>query len=155
MLKEEQGLKVEEDISCQIDLNVTSFIPDSFISDQNQKIEIYQDIALCKNEEDISNVIDEIIDRFGNMPNEIENLLEISRIKQLAKEKYLTKIQSKKDSVVFTYDVDKFDNSKLSDMISKYGNRIKFSAGLKPMVTLKLEKQGEKGILQEVKEFLK
>ena len=155
VLKEEQGLKVDEDISCQIDLNVTSFIPDSFISDQNQKIEIYQDIALCKNEEDISNVIDEIIDRFGNMPNEIENLLEISRIKQLAKEKYLTKIQSKKDSVVFTYDVDKFDNSKLSDMISKYGNRIKFSAGLKPMVTLKLEKQGEKGILQEVKEFLK
>ena len=155
VLKEEQGLKVDEDISCQIDLNVTSFIPDSFISDQNQKIEIYQDIALCKNEEDISNIIDEIIDRFGNMPNEIENLLEISRIKQLAKEKYLTKIQSKKDSVVFTYDVNKFDNSKLSDMISKYGNRIKFSAGLKPMVTLKLEKQGEKGILQEVKEFLK
>ena len=155
VLKEEQGLKVDEDISCQIDLNVTIFIPDSFISDQNQKIEIYQDIALCKNEEDISNIIDEIIDRFGNMPNEIENLLEISRIKQLAKEKYLTKIQSKKDSVVFTYDVDKFDNSKLSDMISKYGNRIKFSAGLKPMVTLKLEKQGEKGILQEVKEFLK
>ena len=148
VLKEEQGLKVDEDISCQIDLNVTSFIPDSFISDQNQKIEIYQDIALCKNEEDISNIIDEIIDRFGNMPNEIENLLEISRIKQLAKEKYLTKIQSKKDSVVFTYDVDKFDNSKLSEMISKYGNRIKFSAGLKPMVTLKLEKQGEKGILQ-------
>ena len=111
VLKEEQGIKVEEDIGCQIDLNVTSYIPDSFISDQNQKIEIYQDIALCKNEEDIRNVIDEIIDRFGNMPNEIENLLEISRIKQLAKEKYLTKIQSRGNSVVFTYDTNKFDNN--------------------------------------------
>ena len=155
VLKEEQGLKVEEDISCQIDLNVTSFIPDSFISDQNQKIEIYQDIALCKNEEDIRNVIDEIIDRFGNMPNEIENLLEISRIKQLAKEKYLTKIQSRKNAVVFTYEVDKFDNNSVIDLMKKYGNRIKFSAGLKPMITLSLEKQGEKGILEEVKEFLK
>ena len=155
VLKEEQGLKVEEDISCQIDLNVTSFIPDSFISDQNQKIEIYQDIALCKNEEDIRNVIDEIIDRFGNMPNEIENLLEISRIKQLAKEKYLTKIQSRKNAVVFTYEVDKFDNNSIIDLMKKYGNRIKFSAGLKPMITLSLEKQGEKGILEEVKEFLK
>ena len=155
VLKEEQGIKVEEDISCQIDLNVTSYIPDSFISDQNQKIEIYQDIALCKNEEDISNVIDEIIDRFGNMPNEIENLLEISRIKQLAKEKYLTKIQSRGNSVVFTYDTNKFDNNSLSDIIKKYGNRIKFSAGIKPMITLKIEKQGEKGLLQEVKEFLK
>ena len=155
VLKEEQGIKVEEDIGCQIDLNVTSYIPDSFISDQNQKIEIYQDIALCKNEEDIRNVIDEIIDRFGNMPNEIENLLEISRIKQLAKEKYLTKIQSRGNSVVFTYDTNKFDNNSLSDIIKKYGNRIKFSAGIKPMMTLKIEKQGEKGLLQEVKEFLK
>ncbi len=155
VLKEEQGIKVEEDIGCQIDLNVTSYIPDSFISDQNQKIEIYQDIALCKNEEDIRNVIDEIIDRFGNMPNEIENLLEISRINQLAKEKYLTKIQSRGNSVVFTYDTNKFDNNSLSDIIKKYGNRIKFSAGIKPMITLKIEKQGEKGLLQEVKEFLK
>ena len=155
VLKEEQGIKVEEDLGCQIDLNVTSYIPDSFISDQNQKIEIYQDIALCKNEEDIRNVIDEIIDRFGNMPNEIENLLEISRIKQLAKEKYLTKIQSRGNSVVFTYDTNKFDNNSLSDIIKKYENRIKFSAGIKPMITLKIEKQGEKGLLQEVKEFLK
>ena len=155
VLKEEQGLKVEEDVNCQIDLNVTSYIPDSYIKDQNQKIEIYQDIALCKNEEDISNIIDEIIDRFGNMPDEIENLLEISRIKQLAKKKNLIKIQSRKNSIVFTYESNKFDNTSLSDIIEKYGNRIQFSSGLKPMITLKLEKQGEKGILQEVKEFLK
>ena len=155
VLKEEQGLKVEEEIECQIDLNVTSYIPDEFIQDQNQKIEIYQDIALCRTEEDISNVIDEIIDRFGNMPNEIENLLEISRIKRLAKEKYLVKIQSKRDAVVFTYNNNKFDNSSLSDLIEKYGNRIKFSSGIKPMITLKIEKKGERGLLQEVKEFLK
>ena len=116
---------------------------------------MYQDIALCKNEEDISNIIDEIIDRFGNMPDEIENLLEISRIKQLAKKKNLIKIQSRKNSIVFTYESNKFDNTSLSDIIEKYGNRIQFSSGLKPMITLKLEKQGEKGILQEVKEFLK
>ena len=155
VLKEEQGLKVEEEIECQIDLNVTSYIPDEFIQDQNQKIEIYQDIALCRTEEDISNVIDEIIDRFGNMPNEIENLLEISRIKRLAKAKHLNKIQSKRDVVVFTYDSKKFDDSIVSELIKKYGNRIKFSSGIKPMITLKIEKKGERGLLQEVKEFLK
>lgn len=155
VLKEEQGLDVEEEIDCQIDLNVTSYIPDDYICDQNQKIEIYQDIALCKTEEDIGNVIDEMIDRFGNMPNEIENLLEISRIKELAKSKYMTKIQSKGNAVVFTYDNNKFDNNSLSDLIKKYGNRIKFSSGIKPMITLKIEKTGEKELLQEVKEFLK
>ena len=89
------------------------------------------------------------------MPNEIENLLEISRIKQLAKEKYLTKIQSRGNAVVFTYDTNKFDNNLLLDIIKKYGNRVKFSSGIKPMITLKIEKQGEKGLLQEIKEFLK
>lgn len=154
VLKEEQGIKVQEDIDCQIDLNVTSYIPDDYISDQNQKIEIYQDIALCKTEEDIRNVIDEIIDRFGNMPSQIENLLEISRIKKLAKDKFLTKIQSKGNNVVFTYNSNKFDNNILSELINKYQNRIKFSSGIKPMITLKIEKQGEKELLKQVKEFL-
>ena len=89
------------------------------------------------------------------MPDEIENLLEISRIKQLAKKKFLVKIQSKRNSVVFTYDTNRFDNNILPDLIKKYGNRINFSSGLKPMMTLKIDKQGEKGLLQEVKEFLK
>lgn len=155
VLKEEQGLEIEQDIECQIDLNVTSFIPDSYIKDQNQKIEIYQDIALCKTEEDIQNVVDEIIDRFGEMPSEIENLLEITRIKNMAKQKHLTKIQSRRDSVLFTYENNNFGENELTDFIKKYGNRIKFSSGIKPMITLKLQKQGEKGLLQEVKEFLK
>ena len=154
VIKEEQGMKVEEDLDCQIDLNVTSYIPEEYIPDQNQKIEIYQDIATSKTEEDISNVLDELIDRFGNPPKEIENLLEISRIKQLAKKKYITKIASKMNGVVFTYDNSKFDNNSVSDLIKKYGTRIKFSSGIKPMITLKIDKLGEKEILKEVKNFL-
>ena len=147
VLKEEQGIDYKEEIECQIDLNITSYIPDDYISDPDQKIEIYQDIALCKNEEDIRNIIDELIDRFGNMPNEIENLLEISRIKSMAKEKNLIKIQSKRDSVVFTYD-NNFDDSCISNLIKKYGNKIKFSSGIKPMITLKLDNMRRKTIIK-------
>ena len=154
VLKEEQGIKIEEDLECQIDLNVTSYIPDEYISDQNQKIEIYQDIALAKTEEDISNVVDELIDRFGNMPHEIENLLEISRIKQLAKKNNIIKIQSKRDVVVFTYENNNFEDDFISNLIKKYGSRIKFSDGIKPMITLKIEKQGEEALIEEVKKFL-
>ena len=76
-----KGIKVEPEIDLQIDLNVTSYIPDEYIQDASQKIEIYQNIALCKNEQDIQNIIDEIIDRFGNMPKELENLIAINRIR--------------------------------------------------------------------------
>ena len=155
VLKEEQGIEVKEETDCQIDLNITSYITDEYISDQNQKIEIYQDIALCKNEEDISNIVDELIDRFGDMPGEIENLLEISRIKQLAKKNNIIKIQSKRDAIVFTYENNSFKDNFISDLIGKYGNKIKFSNGIKPMITLKNEKHGEKELIEEVKEFLK
>jgi len=154
VLKEEQGIEVKPEYEIQIDLNVTSFIPDEYISDSNQKIEIYQDIALCKTEDDIQNVIDELIDRFGNIPHEVEKLLDISRIKQLAKENGVIKIASKTGGIVFTYDNSLFDPACVEPIIKLYGNRVSFSPGMKPMITLKIPSNSEDTILKEVKDFL-
>ena len=154
VVKEEQGIEVKPEIDVQIELNVTSFIPDTYISDSNQKIEIYQDIALCKTEEDIRDITDELIDRFGNIPEEVQKLLEISRIKQLAKQKGVIKLSSKRDGVLFTYDNNLFDTDSVQPLIKKYGNRIRFSPGVRPMITLKIPEAGEDKILQEVKKFL-
>ena len=154
VVKEMQGKEIEPDIDIQIDLNVTSYIPDEYISDSSQKIEIYQNIALCKNEQDIQNVVDEIIDRFGNMPGELENLLDIARIKYLAKSQYITKIASKKTSVVFTYDQKKF-NVDIVKLVETYKNKVKFQPGIKPMITLNIGTTNERQILNDVIEFLK
>ena len=154
VVKEMQGKEIEPDIDIQIDLNVTSYIPDEYISDSSQKIEIYQNIALCKNEQDIQNVVDEIIDRFGNMPGELENLLDIARIKYLAKPQYITKIASKKTSVVFTYDQKKF-NVDIVKLVETYKNKVKFQPGIKPMITLNIGTTNERQILNDVIEFLK
>ena len=79
------GIELKEEQDIQIDLSVSSYIPDSFIENSSQKIEIYQNIALSRTEEDIQNVIDEVIDRYGKLPKELENLLEVTRIKNLAR----------------------------------------------------------------------
>ena len=162
VVKETRGIEVKPEIDIQIDLNVTSYIPEEYIQDPNQKIEIYQDIALCKNEKDIQNVIDEIIDRFGNMPQELENLIDIARIKYLAKDKNISKIQSKKTAVVFTFEqtINKKDenidfNENLNALLKKYGNKIKFSAGVKPMITLEIGTTNERQILNDTTQFLK
>ena len=154
VVKEIQGVEVQEDTDIQIDLNVTSYIPDTYISDPGQKIEIYQSIALCKKEEDIANIIDEIIDRFGNMPDELENLIEIARIKYLSKKLFITKIASRKTAVVFTFEPRKF-NVDVPNLVKKYGINIKVSPGIKPMITLELASKNEKKILKGVTEFLK
>ena len=154
VVKETKGIKVEEMPDVQIDLNVTSYIPDEYISDSSQKIEIYQNIALCKNEQNIQDVIDEIIDRYGNMPKELENLIGIARIKYLAKEQKISKIVSRKTAVVFTYEGNG-DNIDIQGLVQKYGNKIKFSAGIKPMVTFEIGSTDEHTILREVTNFLK
>lgn len=159
VVKEMKGIEVKPEIDIQIDLDISSYIPDEYISDSNQKIEVYQNIALCKNEEDILNIIDEIIDRFGNMPPELENLIDIARIKYLSKQINITKIVSRtmsdsKTSVVFTFNKDNLE-MEISELVKKYRNRIKFSAGIKPMVTLQIDSTKERKILNDVIEFVK
>ena len=154
VVKEMQGTEIEPDIDIQIDLNVTSYIPDEYIEDSAQKIEIYQNIALCRKEEDIQNVVDEIIDRFGNMPAELENLLDIARIKYLAKPFSISKIASKRTAVVFTFEQSKYEID-LQKLLKTYKNRIKFSPGIKTMITLEIGTTNERQILNDVTEFLK
>ena len=153
VLKETQGIEVNQEMQVQIDLDVTSYIPDSYISDASQKIDIYQKIALCRTEEDIQNVIDEILDRFGNIPVEIENLFEITRIKSMCKKNNIIKVVSRRNFVVFTFLENSF-NLDVNKIVQKYKNRIKFSAGIKPIITLDIQTTSENKVLADTKEFL-
>ena len=121
VVKEMKGEEVKPEIDVQIDLDATCYIPDEYISDSSQKIEIYQDIALCKNEEDIQNVVDEMIDRYGNMPKEIENLLEIARIKILCKKLNIGKAQGRKNFVVLMFEAGEL-NLDVNELAKTYKN---------------------------------
>ena len=153
VVKEMQGQEIKPEIEVQIDLDATCFIPDEYISDSSQKIEIYQDIALCKNEEDIQNVIDEMIDRFGNMPKEIESLLEIARIKILCKKLNISKVQGKHNFVVFIFEAKEL-NIEVNELVKKYKNKIRFSQGIKPQIAIALDNSTGMSMLKEVKKFL-
>ena len=155
VIKEMQGIEVQEEIDVQIDLNISTYIPDEYISDSSQKIEIYQSIALCKTEQDIANVIDELIDRYGNMPAEIENLFDIVRIKEMCRFLNILKLTKRKDNFVFYFDAKKFDINMVNKVIEKYKNQISFSPGKEPYITLKSKSNGEIKQLEEVIDFLK
>ena len=155
VMKESQGIKQIEtqELEVQIDLNVSSYIPDGYISNQSQKIEVYQDIALCKTEEDIQKIIDEIIDRFGNMPTEAENLIKIARIKILCKQNNIEKIYNKSDKIVFTF-ARGDNNIDVQKLLKQYRNKLKFSSGIRPGITLKTEATTDERLLGEIQDFL-
>ena len=160
VVKEMQGIEVEEDQDVQIDIGVSSYIPDSYIDNSSQKIEVYQNIALCRTEEDIQNVIDEIIDRYGVMPKELENLIEVARIKELCRTAGVIKITEKKNmftnnqNVVFYFDKNKYNPEIVNTLLKKYNTRIKFSAGVEPYITLILRNKNDEELIEEIKEFL-
>ena len=151
VVKEYKGIKQEEEQDVLIDLNVSSFIPNSYIEDSTQKIEVYQSIALCRTEEDIKNVIENIVDRFGKMPKEMESLIGIARIKELSKTLGINKIIQKENRIVFYFNPENFALD-IADLIEKYNNRIKFSTGVNPYVTLTL--RNVENVIDEVIDFL-
>ena len=154
VVKEMQGVEIYEEVDIQIDIQVSSYIPETYIENSSQKIEVYQDIALCRTEEDIQNIIDELIDRYGPMPKEVENLIEVARIKELCQRNHVIKITQKKEAILFQYENEGIQPETIEELIKTYGTRIRFSPGNQPYITLKIKEEQQNEILQEVKCFL-
>ena len=152
VVKEIKGIEIEEEIDVTIDIDVSSYIPETYIEDNSQKIEIYQNIALCRTDEDIKNEILNIEDRFGKMPKEVNNLFEIARIKGLCKNAGVTKIMQRQNKIVFNFDPEHF-NMDLDKLVKQYKNNLKFSPGKIPYITYTLNNKDD--IIKEIIEFLK
>lgn len=148
VVKEMKGEKIEEEQEVTIDINVSSYIPEDYIENQSQKIEIYQDIANARTEEDLQNIIDEIIDRYGNMPKEVNNLIEIARIKNLCRINKINKLQQKQDRAIIYLKNISDDN--IDKIVKNYGTKVRFSPGESPYITLKIDKD----VIKETKEFI-
>lgn len=156
VMKEMQGNKIysnDEKEDIQIDLNISSYIPDEYIESSDIKISIYQDISLCKNEDEVLDITDEIIDRFGNMPKEVENLLEIARIKNMCKEKKISKISQRQNGIVFYLSSSDFEIENVNKIIEKFKTKVKFSQSALPYITYKIDEKMP--ILKQVKDFIK
>ena len=98
-VKKLKGETVTEQVfETAVEIKVDAFIPNSYIKNELQKLDIYKRIAEIENEEEKFNMIDELIDRFGEPPKSVENLLAIALLKEKAHRAYITEITSKKES---------------------------------------------------------
>ena len=159
VIKENQGIEVKKEEEISIDLKMSCFIPDNYIENEAYKIDVYQDIALCRNEEDIINIKEELIDRYGKMPEEVENLINIADIKIYARKSDIIKIVERENSIVFYFNktlVKEILTTEVIDkLIKKYKNNLRFSQGIEPYITIKKGEILNKGKVELIKEFLK
>lgn len=132
--REEAPVKKTE---CTVDMNISAYIPESYIKSSVQRIDVYKKISLVENVEDTVDIIDELLDRYGELPKPVSALLDISLLRSLGSECALTKIQKRGNSVIFY--PEKIDIRIWTLLASDRRGSLLMSLELKPYVTLRLK----------------
>ena len=141
-VKEAKGIAVEESFDTSIDIVIDAYIPMGYIPNELQKLDIYKRIADIETQEETEEMTEELIDRFGDPPKSVENLLYIAKIKAMAHRLYFTEVAQKGESVRFTlYEKARIDVTKIPELVAAYGQKVTFTADPKnPYFTYHLKK---------------
>jgi transcription-repair coupling factor (superfamily II helicase) len=160
--KEDAGIEIEEDNEVYLEIQYSGFIPDSYISDPRQKIEIYKKIAGVIHEEEVKDLKNSLTDRFGKIPIEVETLFYLSEIRILCKKINISEMIERSNviEVKFT-DPEKIDFPKLMEIINKTNGNVYLlgknpnSIFIKIQDEMKLEDKGDylKNVLTRIKKI--
>lgn len=154
-IAQQQGQTVEEEIMTSIELNVNAYIPDDFIDSHALRIELYKRIAAVTPLQDARDVTDEVIDRFGEPPVPVTNLIRIALLKHQAAACGISDIMQRKDRLLF-YFAPHFtlEPEKVKELAKIHLGKLLFSNGEKPYITYLLGDTSEEKTLDVIAELL-
>lgn len=142
-VKTKKGISVIEDFNTLVDLDVDAYIPPEYIVNEVQKLDIYKRIAGIESERECDDMREELIDRFGQVPKSVENLLRIALIRSHAHRLYMPEVKGKNEKITFTLRPDapiRVENIPL--LISDYNGKLKFDPKGGPAFYLQYRKCG-------------
>nr|HPO48980.1 transcription-repair coupling factor [Spirochaetota bacterium] len=150
--KENKDIEIEEDNEVYLEIRYSGYIPDSYISDTKQKIEIYKKISSITHEEEVGGLKNILTDRFGKIPKEVETLFCLIEIRILCKNLKITDVIEKSQNIELKFSDAKFiDFSKLMNMVNSDKNV--YLLGKSPnSIFLRID---EEASLEEKLDFLK
>ena len=140
-VKEAKGIHTMEGFETSVDLNVDAYIPDSYISNEFQKLDIYKRIAGIETQQDYDDMLEELLDRFGEPGKAVLNLLAIAKLKAIAHQGYVTEIKQTGKTVRFTlYEKARLNTEGFPALMQKYRRGLQFKNEQEPKFIL--EPQG-------------
>ena len=137
-VKEENGAVVEDDIPCTVDLNISAHIPESYIESLSARLGIYKRIAAIRTDDDVSNVIDELCDRFGDPPSAVMGLIDVAILRSKAANAKIAEITGTANSAVLH--INSIESEVMSRLSEYFGNRFMLNVSGKPVYTIRLNK---------------
>lgn len=139
-----KGEKPEvQNTECLVDIRIGAHIPEDYIESLPQRIDIYKKIASVENEKDASDIIDELIDRFGTPPEAVKGLVDVSLLRNMAAGLGIREISQRTDSLLFYPET--VDMQAASRLAAGLKGRVMLNAGAKPYLAVKVAK-GEKPV---------
>ncbi len=152
---------LQDDVEVTIDINVDAYIDREYIDNESEKIEMYKKIASIQDDQDVLDIEDELVDRYGDIPQPVRNLIMVAYVKSLAKSAGFSSITEKDGAVILQYvDMKKVNIETISKLISKYRRQLLFNAGSSPYLLYRVSgiKRNElldniKILLQDIKSF--
>ena len=152
-VKRLKGEKVENDeFETNIDLKMDAFIPADYIPNEFQKLDVYKRIAEIETEPERDDMVDELIDRFGEPPQSVCNLLEIALLKAKAHDAYITTIMEKANQIRITmFPQAKVATAKIPDLLAAYQGKLRFVPETTPYFVYQ---QKEEPLLRQLSELV-
>ena len=124
----------EESYATSVECDIDAYIPAAYIKNEYQKLDIYKRISAIETEDEYMDMQDELLDRFGDIPKSVENLLVIARVRALAHKCYVTEVLVKEKEVKLTmYQKAKINVGGIPDLVNSYGGALKLVPGEVPV----------------------
>ena len=136
---EERGEEKKIETECAADLTLNANIPERYVTSPEQRMDLYRRIAAIRTNDDASDLMDEMIDRYGEPPKPVLALLDVALLRAAAAKAGVSDITQKKDTLRFTLAVFRPEALVQVCGLTKYKFRLTLSAGETPMLTLKLK----------------
>ncbi len=125
-----------EDTDVTIDISINAYIPEAYISSVSQRIDMYKKIAAIENESDQLEIRDELIDRYGEPPRSVLNIIAVAALKPTAKAVGCTEIRERMRVVTIAFDTDRLTPDIVFGLDNVYKGRVKLISGERPALTV-------------------
>ena len=143
-VQEAKGIEVAEDFETTIDMSIDAYLPDSYISNEALKLDTYKRIAAIENSEEYDDMLEELLDRFGEPPRTVQNLLAVANLKALAHKAWITEIKQMQETVRITmHERAKLDVNGIPGVLERFG-RVEFQDGKARLFVFRPRKRNTK-----------
>ncbi len=122
---------------CLVDIRLDAHIPESYIPDLSQRLDVYKKVASVKNEDDVFDVTDELIDRFGDVPQAVKGLIDVALLRNRAAQRGFVEITQRADTLYFY--MKELDMQLASKIAGAFKRRAMVSPGKKPYIAVKMQ----------------